>query len=185
MGISDGTYRVGPDTGRLLVKTTRTGLGARAGHDLTIEVTRWQADVTVDAADPGNCSVRVTAEVDSFEVRTGSGGVKPLTDADRADIRKTVREKILNASRYPAITFASTLVAGTPGSFSIEGDLTIAGVTKPVTVRGSVVDGQAKGAATIAQTRWGIKPYTAFLGALKLSDEVSIEFDAPIAARTS
>ena len=48
-----GAYRLGPESGRLLVHTTRTGLGAKAGHDLTIEVTRWHAHATVDPATPG------------------------------------------------------------------------------------------------------------------------------------
>jgi polyisoprenoid-binding protein YceI len=182
MSISDGSYVAGPQNGRLLVKTTRTGLGAKAGHDLTIEVSRWQADVTLDTAEPARSAVKVTAEVDSFEVRQGTGGVKPLTDSDRADIKKTIREKVLAAGRHPAITFTSTAIAGTPDSFSIEGDLTITGTTQPVTVHGGITDGHAKGSATVVQTRWGIKPYTAFLGALRLSDEVKIEFDVDIAA---
>ena len=36
VGMPDGSYQVGPERGRLLVKTARTGLGAKAGHDLTI-----------------------------------------------------------------------------------------------------------------------------------------------------
>ncbi|NUL33985.1 YceI family protein, partial [Streptomyces lunaelactis] len=39
--LTDGTYRLGPSTARLLIKTGRAGLGRRAGHDLTIEATRW------------------------------------------------------------------------------------------------------------------------------------------------
>jgi len=92
MGIADGTYTLGPESGQLLIKTSRTGLGAKAGHDLTIEVTRWQADVTVDSADVARSSVTVEVDADSFEVRKGSGGVKPLTDSDRAEINKTIRE---------------------------------------------------------------------------------------------
>jgi hypothetical protein len=53
MGIA-GAYRLGPEWGQLLVHTTRTGLGAKAGHDLTIEVTRWHGCGTVDPADPAN-----------------------------------------------------------------------------------------------------------------------------------
>jgi len=84
-----GAYRFGPELGRLLVHTTRTGLGAKAGHDLTIEVTRWHGRATVDPATPANSSVTVEVDADSFEVRTGTGGVKPLSDADRAEIHKT------------------------------------------------------------------------------------------------
>ena len=72
-----GAYRLGPQSGRLLVHTTRTGLGARAGHDLTIEVTRWHGHATVDTADPANCSVTIEVAVDSFQVREAIGGVMP------------------------------------------------------------------------------------------------------------
>ncbi len=95
MTLGTGSYRLGPQAGRLLLKTGRTGLGRRAGHDLTIEATRWQADVVVNTADPGQSSVTVTIEADSVEVREGTGGLKPLTDADRADIKTTICEKIL------------------------------------------------------------------------------------------
>src|SRR6266567_8141341 len=132
--VADGSYRVGPQSGRLLVKTARTGLGAKAGHDLTIEVTRWHGDVVVNAASPGSSSVTVAADVDSFEVRQGTGGVKPLTDADRAEIKDTLRGKILNTRQHPTITFVSTQLSGTAQSFRIDGDLTIVGVTQPVTI---------------------------------------------------
>jgi polyisoprenoid-binding protein YceI len=181
MAVSDGTYRLGPESGQLQLKTTRTGLGARVGHDLTIEVTRWHADVTVDVGNPSLSSVSVEADASSFEVRTGSGGIKPLTDSDRAEIKKTIEQKVLHTSRDPAITFRSTRVAGTAESFTVDGDLTITGVTQPVTINGRVADGRVQGSATIVQTRFGIRPYTGFFGALKLSDEVAVEFSADLA----
>ncbi len=180
MGLADGSYTLGPDSGQLLIKTSRTGLGARAGHDLAIEVTRWQAEVTVDSADVARSSVNVEVDADSFEVRKGTGGVKPLTDADRAEIKKTIGEKILHTGLHPAITFRSTQVAGTPESFSIDGDLTITGRTQPVTVHGRLTDDRVQGSAAVVQSRWGIRPYTAFFGALKLSDEVTVEFSIRI-----
>lgn len=176
MGIADGSYVLGPESGQLLIRTSRTGLGARAGHDLTIEVTRWQAEVTVDSADLAGSSVNLEVDADSFEVRKGTGGVKPLTDADRAEIKKTIREKILHTGQHPAITFRSTRVAGTPESFSVDGDLTITGRTQPVILHGQLTDGRVQGSAAVVQSQWGIRPYTAFFGALKLSDEVTIEF---------
>jgi polyisoprenoid-binding protein YceI len=169
-----GKYDLGPGNGRLLVKTSRTGLGRRAGHDLTIEVTQWAATAIVDE---GGSSVTVTVDVDSFAVREGAGGVKPLTDGDRADIKETVQRQILDTARYPKITFRSTGVAGTPESFTIEGELTIRDVTRPVTVRGAADGDQVRGGATVVQSQFGIKPYTAFFGALKLADEVEIVFD--------
>jgi polyisoprenoid-binding protein YceI len=181
MGIADGSYTLGPDSGQLMIKTSRTGLGARAGHDLTIEVTRWQAEATVGSADVARSSVTVEFDADSFEVRTGTGGVKPLTDADRAEIRKTIREEILRTGEHPVITFRSTRVTGAPESFSIDGDLTITGETRPLTVQGQLTGDHVEGSAAVVQSRWGIRPYSAFFGALKLRDEVTVQFSIRIA----
>jgi polyisoprenoid-binding protein YceI len=171
-----GAYRLGPESGRLLVYTTRTGLGAKAGHDLTIEVTRWHGRAMVDTADPASSSVTVEVDVDSFEVREATGGVKPLTETDRAEINRTLGE-VLHAAQHPTIAFRSRRVDGSAVSFTLDGDLTIMGVTRPVTVQGRVTDGRVVGGAIVVQSRWGIRPYSAFFGALKLRDEVKVDFD--------
>lgn len=179
VNLRDMSYRLGPPSGRLLIRTSRTGLGRRAGHDLTIEATRWSGGATVVGGAPEESSVSVTVETDSLEVREGSGGLKPLTDGDRADIKRLLAgEGLLHTAAHPVITFRSTRVIGTPQSFEITGDLTIKGRTHPVTVHGSGdPDGTLRGWASVTQSAWGIKPYTAFLGALKLADEVRVEFE--------
>jgi polyisoprenoid-binding protein YceI len=180
MAAGDGTYQLGPGSGELQLMTTRSGLGARAGHDLTIDVTRWQAEVIVDTAHPSAAAVSVEVEADSLQVRAGTGGIKPLTDSDRAQIKATIEQKVLHTARHPLITFRSRRIEGTAESFTVDGDLTITGVTQPVTLHGRLADGRVQGSATIVQTRWGIRPYTGFFGALKLSDEVRVEFGADL-----
>jgi polyisoprenoid-binding protein YceI len=179
MAIAGGTYRLTPESGELLVKTGRTGMGRRAGHDLVFEVTRWQGDVIVDTDKPEDSTVSVEVDVDSFEVREGLGGVKPLTHNDRAEIKKTLRG-ILESKSNPKITFHSTSITYSAESWTVEGDLTIRGQIQPVTVNSVIVGDRVRGATTVKQTRWGIKPYSAFLGARKLADEVGVEFDAAL-----
>jgi polyisoprenoid-binding protein YceI len=171
------TYPLGPAVGRLLVKTARTGLGGKAGHDLTLEATRWHGSATIDSADLSGCTVTVEVDVDSLEVREGSGGIKPLTDSDRAEIKRNLREKVLHTAQHPTITFRSTRVVGSAESFTLDGDLTITGVTRPVSVHGQMRDGSVRGSAPVLQSRWGIRPFSAFFGALKLKDEVDVHFD--------
>lgn len=181
MALADGSYRLGPEAGRLLLKTGRTGLGSKAGHDLTIEVTSWSGTATVDTTNPVNSTAEVDIDVDSLEVREGTGGLKPLTDGDRADIKKNIRQKILHTDRHPKITFRSTQVAGSPDHFTITGDLTITGTTRPATVTGNITaDGTIHATATITQTTWDIKPFSAFFGALKLADAVTLEITASL-----
>lgn len=166
----------------MVVKTSRTGLGRRAGHDLTIEVTRWSAEAVVNTTDPGKSSVTVNLDASSLEPREGTGGLKPLTDSDRAEIKKTITGgKGLSTDQHPEVTFTSTQVSGRPESFTITGNLTIMGRTQPASVEGHVDDdGRVRGETTIAQTRWGIKPYSGVGGLLKVADEVQIQFDVAI-----
>ena len=187
MAASTGNFRLGPGTGRVVIKTGRAGLAAKAGHDLTIEVTRWSAQVEVPAeGDGGQSAATVSAELDlgSLEVREGTGGAMPLTDRDRREIKKQIGG-ILGGG---TASFASSRVipSGSSGSASsggaIEGTVTLNGKTQParlqVTDSGS---GRYRGSATLAQTGFGIKPYTGFFGALKLRDEVGVEVEVDLA----
>jgi polyisoprenoid-binding protein YceI len=182
MTIIDGRYVFGAGHGRMILRTSRTGLGRRAGHDLAVEATNWWGEVSVDAADPAASRVSVVVEVDSLAVREGTGGLKPLTDDNRAEIVATLRgDQLLHTDKYPTITLTSTGASGTAEKFVVEGDLTIVGQTRPITVDCAFIGEQrVRGTTTVVQSRWGITPYSAFLGALKLADEVGVEFDTAL-----
>ena len=172
MTLAPGTHRLGPDNATLNVKTYREGVAAKVGHDLTIEVTRWEA--TVDSR--GDSSrVELTADPRSLEVRAGERGVKPLTDKDRAEIRKNIDEKVLLGK---PITFRSTAVREEGDGVVLDGDLTMGGSTRPVSLRFSLgADGRVTGTVPLTQSEWGIKPYRGLMGALKVRDDVEIVLD--------
>src|ERR671929_1242535 len=94
MALPAATHRLGPNNASLQVRTYREGVAAKAGHDLIIDVARWDATVEV-AGDPAGWTIELNADPRSLEVREGVGGVKPLTDKDRLEIRKNIDEKIL------------------------------------------------------------------------------------------
>jgi polyisoprenoid-binding protein YceI len=71
---------------------------------------------------------------------------------------KTLGE-VLHTAQHPTITFRSRQVEGSAGSFSVDGELTVMGVTRPVMVQGRVTDGRVVGGATVVQSQWGIRPY--------------------------
>jgi polyisoprenoid-binding protein YceI len=169
---------LGPGSGRVIVKTGRTGLAARAGHDLTIEITGWSARVIIP--DEGVAAAQITAELDlgSLAVREGTGGAKPLTDKDRGDIANTARTIL----RQPAASFTSTRVVlvGASGG-AIDGMLSLNGRSQPVRLQvTNPAPGRYRGSTTIRQTDFGITPYTGFFGALKLRDEIGIELEADL-----
>jgi polyisoprenoid-binding protein YceI len=175
--IAAGSHRIGPEGGSLVVKTYREGLAAKAGHDLVIEVTRWQA--TIDTAAR---TVELTADPRSLEVREGVRGVKPLTDRDRAEIRGNIDDKVLGGQPIEFRSSAVRMPDG-PGRLAVDGELTMAGGTRPVTAQLDVGgDGRVTGTIVLAQSAWGIKPYRGLMGALKVRDEVEIVVDVRLPA---
>jgi hypothetical protein len=162
------------------------GLAARAGHDLTIEVTRWSARVTVPDFGTGSgeagAGASVTADLDlgSLAVREGTGGVKPLTDKDRRDIANSAR-KILGQGVQATAVFTSTRITTSGGGWTVEGTITLKGRSQAARLELVSQDtGRFRGTATVKQTDFGITPYTGFFGALKLRDEIGVELEADL-----
>ncbi len=182
MTANTGSLRLGPDTGRVVIKTSRAGLAAKAGHDLTIEFTRWSAQVEVPDEDAGGVTAaKVTADLDlgSLEVREGTGGAKPLNDGDRRDIKKTMSGILGDGSA--SFTSSRAVRVGASGG-AVEGSLTFNGQTQPVRLQvNSPGEGRYRGSVTVPQSAFGIKPYSGFFGALKLKDEVVAEFEVDLA----
>ncbi len=176
-----GNFRLGPDAGRVVLKTGRAGLAAKAGHDLTIEVTQWSARVEVPAEDAGGvAAARVSADLDlgSLEVRAGTGGAKPLSDGDRSQIKKQIGNIL--GSGTASFTSSRIIPAGSSGG-AVEGSLTFNATTQPARLQVTEPGpGRYRGTATVTQSAFGIKPYTGFFGALKLRDEVVVEFEVDL-----
>jgi polyisoprenoid-binding protein YceI len=90
--------------------------------------------------------------------------------------------------QFPEITFASTTVVKNGDAYAVTGDLTIKGVTKPVTVEfdftGTAVDpwGNTRigfeGKTTIDRTEWGVNWNTALeAGGVLVSEKINLEFE--------
>jgi polyisoprenoid-binding protein YceI len=179
MPAAAGTYRVGPQQGSLRVNTYREGMAAKAGHDLVLEVARWEGVVEI-ADDVDRSRIELHADPRSLEVRDALRGVKPLSAGDRADIARNIDGKIL---RGQPIAFRSTAIR-TEGedALAVEGELTLAGTTRPLTMQLAVVgDDRVAGTVALTQSDWGIKPYRGLMGALKVRDQVEITVEARLA----
>jgi polyisoprenoid-binding protein YceI len=178
MSLTPGTHQLGPGDGTLELHTFREGVAQKVGHDLIIVVTDWSATATVD--DEGSLT-SVALEVDSrsLEVREGHNGLKPLSDKDRNDIRKTIDNKVLLGQ---PVKFHSDAVE-TTGGLTVRGALTIVGTERPTSFELTMSDdGQVRGKLPVTQTEFGIKPYKGLMGALKVRDEVQLVLDVRLPA---
>ena len=176
MAIEPGTYALGPEDGTLTVRTGRRGAIAKAGHDLLMEVGRWGATVQI-AGDAAQSVVELNADSNSLTVLEGTGGIQKLGDEEKRGIEQTIEQEVLKGT---AITFRSTAVQSAgDGRLSVQGDLELAGGINPVAFDLDIADdGRVTGSAVVKQSAWGMKPYTALFGTLKVADEVGVWIDA-------
>jgi polyisoprenoid-binding protein YceI len=171
VSIRSGTHRLGPDNATLSLRTGRAGAAAKAGHDLVIRVTAWEATLAI-GEDPAGATMELTADPTSLRVFEGTGGMQSLGDDDLENIHQTIDDEVLKRQE---ISFRATRVEPDGNRMRAEGQLTLAGETAPITAHLAVGDdGVISATAVVTQTAWGMKPYSALFGALKVQDDVVV-----------
>jgi polyisoprenoid-binding protein YceI len=181
MVVPSGHYRLGPDNGRIVIRTSRDGLAATAGHDLTIDAPRWSGDLVMkDDGTP--VSLEVHIDVGALTVSEGTGGLKPLTDRDRREIGVTMR-RLLETGQYPEAVFTATRFEPSGEGGVIEGDFTLHGTSRPLRLEVTQTGpGKYRATGTVVQSSYGIKPYSGFFGTLKVRDAVAVEAEVELPA---
>lgn len=165
------------------MQTGRGGAAAKAGHDLRMHVTAWEATLTIGEEAAGT-SLELDADASSLRVREGTGGMQALGDDDIDNIHQTIDDDVL---RRQDIVFRSTSAEhpADGSGISVEGDLTLNRATNPISfdlVIGE--DGSLSAAVVVKQSDWGMKPYSALFGALKVKDEVGIVLEGHLPERS-
>lgn len=149
------------------------------GHRLVLLVADWSADVNVTDGVPQ--SVVFRAHLDSLEVESGSGGVTPLTVVDKQVIRRNA-SKALEVETHPVVEFTSSTMAMAQESIEVAGSLTIHGRTQDLSATLAIQGDRVVATIPVVQSDFGVRPYSAMLGQLKVNDEVQIELDVALPA---
>lgn len=174
------TYTIAASDSSFTVFVGKAGLLSGLAHDHLIAVKSFGGRVNV-ANDMTQSTLQFEADAKSFAVLD-----KEVSEKDRADITKAMHEEVIESAKHPKLTFNSVSITnvkpagGNAQSFTLSGDLTLHGVTKritvPVTVTITPQQLRAMGSYTLKQTDFGIKPYSAGLGAVKVKNEVTVNF---------
>jgi hypothetical protein len=160
---------------RCCVLTFKDGLLSPIAHDLRLVVTRFSIDV--DAVIVATFDTR-SLIVDQ-PLKDGRDNPGALSDADKLKIAGQIRDDVLHSTRYPEASFRSrTHQLREDGGYDLSGELSLHGVTKPIQARTRLVDGQQQLAFTLHQPDFGIVPYRAMLGTLKIQPDVQIQITA-------
>jgi polyisoprenoid-binding protein YceI len=168
------------DNAELSVFTFKEGLLSPVAHDLKLRVGRWSA--RLDKSGPGTVTVTGAFDASSLSVegvmRDGRLVKDVLGARDTDKIAKNIRDEVLMSARHPSIAWRGqgALVNGAP---RLEGELTLVGKTRRLTAR-IKKEGLAPAdpvwvvELTVHQPDFGIKPYSAMLGALKIKPDVVV-----------
>ncbi len=168
-------------TGDYTLDLAHTRIGFSARHAMVTKVrgqfNEFNGSVSLDAENPANSKVEITIKAASIDTR----------NADRdAHLRSN---DFLAMEEFPEITFRSTHVAQTSDSnYDVTGDLTIRGVSRPVTVNFEFNGGTQdpwgnfrvgfEGQATINRKDFGVNWNAALeAGGVMVSDKVNLEFE--------
>jgi polyisoprenoid-binding protein YceI len=102
---------------------------------------------------------------------------KDAAEKERAEVQKTILgPEVLDSESHQEIVFKSTGAESVgQGRWTLHGNLTLRGQTRPVKVQVTVQDGRYTGETTVKQTDFGITPPGKT--GVRAKDEVKIEFD--------
>jgi len=158
--------------GWVRIYTYKEGLLARAAHDLQLSCTRFR--VCVD-------DQQVTARFfpESFQVdgalQRGVLLVDELSESDRRQILKNVKEEILRCSRFPEIVFRGQGASRERG-YRASGELELVGKSCPLELSIERFGEELRGEVELRPSRWGIAPFKALMGAIRLQDRIKVAF---------
>jgi len=176
------TYTLDASQSKFMAHASRSGLFWFKGHGHHLAASEFTGEVqlTPDTITPA--SLHLVVKAASLH-ETGAD----FTEPQKQIINKELKEIVFHPDQYPDIVFQSTNVTATKqaaaGSYEvkIDGDLTLHGVTKRISIPATVtLDGdklRAVGKFSIDRNDYNVKATSAFHGLVRVDNDVHFEFD--------
>ncbi|MGL5406739.1 MAG: YceI family protein [Propionibacteriaceae bacterium] len=174
MTFTNGTYEITQAQGDLLLYTTVEGPAASMGHDLILRPTQWRGTVIVGDSVP-ECQVKIVVDMNTLVVCGSKGGIKRVGEGDLKIINANIR-KVLAVETHPTLTFESTEIIGDWEKATLAGQLTLCGRSETQSFEITAnPDETISLDGAITQTRYGIKPFSTMIGAMRIGDDVTVK----------
>ena len=159
------------------IYTYKEGLLSKLAYDLRVSVTRFEIEArgTEVTASLQASSLRVDGVM-----RDGRLVRDQLSTSDLGKIRDNMLRDVLRAGEHPEVRFVGRTASREP-PFSLSGELTISGVRQPFATMLTLHGERLVADAEIVPSRWGIKPFRALGGTLRVQDRVRVRIDASAA----
>jgi polyisoprenoid-binding protein YceI len=172
LSVSAQQHNIDTEKSTLTIHVGKAGVFSSLGHEHEVRAP-IQSGTADTGAHPG-----VEIRVDARALRVMD---KDVSESERAEVQKTMLgPEVLDSENHREIVFKSTSTepAG-QGRWTLRGNLTLHGQTRPVTVNVTLKDGRYTGEAKVKLTDFGMKP-PGKMG-VRAKDEVKVEFDVRLA----
>jgi hypothetical protein len=160
------------------VVVRRQGLLSPVGHDLELRVAVLTVEVAAD-----HSLVRARFDPRSLAVIASLEGERRNLDApsapDRQSIERDVARVVLEADRFPEIRFESREVRPAGNGWEVRGALTLHGTTRELRTTVRRAGERRVAEVNLDQRDFGIRPFSALFGALRVRPEVTITVSIP------
>ena len=173
LGASAQQRNIDTQKSTLTVHVGKTGVFSGFGHEHEV-----RAPILSGTADTGNHPA-VEIHVDARALRVID---KDASEHERTEVQQTMLgPEVLDSESHKEILFTST-AADSAGQdqWTLRGNLTLRGQTRPVTVHVTSKDGHYTGEASVKQTDYGIKPPGK--AGVRAKDELKITFTIQLAS---
>ena len=157
----------------MTVRVSKAGVFSALGHNHEIA-----APIARGTVDPTAHQVELYVKSGALKVRDPE-----VSEKDRAQIQSTMLgPEVLDAQNQPEISFRSTQASSAGAdSWRLSGNLTVRGQSHAVNVEVQEKNGHYLGTSRLKQSDFGIKPVKVAGGAIRVKDEILIEFDIQLA----
>ena len=170
-------------SGEVRVFTFKEGLLSAIAHDLELAVERFT--LTWDEAPSSEGHTKITATFDAKSVRVlhaiahGRPAPGTLSPRDLAKIEANIESDVLRSRAYPEVRFESSSIVREGEGFVVRGALTLTSRTNEIRADVRREGERWVTEVVIDQPRWGITPYSAMMGTLKIKPEVRVRVSVP------
>jgi polyisoprenoid-binding protein YceI len=173
-------FVIDPRASRFTVQAFASGILSAMGHNPKIGIRAFSGEVDFNEETIEGRAFLLTVQSASMAV------LDDISDKDRREMERLMKEEVLEVARYPEIRYEAATIAvsrvdGSLYSATLNGNLSLHGVTRgqPITARiatfGEML--RTSGEFTLRQSDYQIKPVSVAGGALKLKDEVKFSFE--------
>ena len=176
--VTNWSHQLDATSAECIVFVLKEGLLSAVAHDLKLRVDEFEV-----AIDEPTRSVAAIFNAESLRVITamkdGKDDPGALSEDNKKQIELNIRLDVLKSREYPDIIFISDSITDGENGYVVRGSLTLHGATQSITMPVRKDKSSYVAEVKIHQPDFGIQPYSAMMGAIRVRPSVIARLTIP------